>query len=263
MGTMSKQVIATTHYRRPQYSKLFFDALSRCYGIENYTILISCDYEHEHDAKCMQVAQIAAHFLKTHKGHIFINCPRLGVDLNKLFIMPKAFEISNYVIFLEDDTIPSMDCLRYFEQAGQLSDVMSIAAVLGYNRYTEYKTHQQVLTNEAYAIQTDTGFTPWGWATWKDRYEEIVGLSGDKYKERVDDHWIGEYNGRHDWHWNTYIRNNELKVLYPVLPRVQSVGAEEAEHTPSAQWHSENEYNPYGAWSQKMPDPKPEDWWIK
>lgn len=259
---MSK-VIATTHYRRPQYSKLFFDALSRCYGIEDYTVLISCDYEHEHDAKCMQVAQLANHFLKSNKGEIFINCPRHGIDLNKLFIMPKAYELNDYVIFLEDDTIPSMDCLRYFERTEQLADKASIAAILGYNRYTEFKVHQQVLEKESYAIQTHDWFTPWGWATWKDRYEEIVGMDGSVYKERVQLTWKGEENGRHDWHWNNYIKNNELKVLYPVLPRVQSIGAEEAEHTPSAQWHSENEYNPYGAWSQKMPEPKLEDWWLK
>lgn len=257
---MTKQVIATTHYRRPQYSKCFFEALSQCYGIEDYTILISCDYSQEHEEACLEVKKLAAEFLLRHKGLIYINSPRLGVDLNKLFIMPKAFELSNYVIFLEDDTIPSMDCLRYFECTEQLADIMSIAAILGYNRYTEIETHQQVLEKEAYAIQTHDWFTPWGWATWKDRYEEIVGMDGSVYKDHVQLTWTGEENGRHDWHWNTYIRNNDLKVLCPVLPRVQSIGAEEGEHTLSAQWHSENEYNPYGAWSQEMPEPKKEDW---
>jgi hypothetical protein len=251
-----RKVLVTTQYRRPKYSQRFFEALAQCYGIEDYTLLISCDYNEQYAADCDTVIGMSREF-KACETQVHINNPRLGIDVNKLFIIPKAYEMTDYMIFLEDDTIPSKDALRYFEWAAvRFAREPRIISVCGYNRYTEIATHNQVLQSQPYEVHMGGGFCPWGWAMWKDRYERKMG-DGSAYAER----WGEEVNGRFDW-WFYHGMDAALKEgsIYPVLPRVQSIGGENAEHTPSPEWHQENEYNPYGAWSQDMPDPAFDVW---
>lgn len=254
---MSK-VLAITLYRRPAYTAQLFQALQRCYGIEEYHILISCDMSDEHRSDCDIVVEQAYNFQTRGIAptYIFINDPRLGVDKNKLFLLPKAFEHGDYVIFLEDDTPIAQDGLRYFEAMNRMfKDDASVLSVTGYNRYLAETEHQRVLAEESYALDRGQGFVPWGWAMWKDRYEKFMG-DGSAYAER----WGEEVNGRFDWWFTEAAKTQEIFSVYPVMPRTQHVGGENAEHTPSQQWLIENEFNPYGAWSQLMPDPAPDLW---
>jgi hypothetical protein len=75
----------------------------------------------------------------------------------------------------------------------------------------------------------------------KDRYERLYGLDGEKYRDGVcRKYGSNEINGRFDW-WLS--ENPDAQLVYPLLARVQSIGGEDAEHTPSAGWHRENEFN--------------------
>jgi len=252
------KVLVITLYRRPKYTQMLFDALQRCYGIEDYTVFISCDYNEEFHDGCIESQAIAHRFAQSReegKTHIYVNNPRLGVDLNKLFILPKAFQETDYLVFLEDDTIPAPDALRYFEWGRQFKDDQSIVAVCGYDRYHDMDYHQLVLREQPYTVvKKDKTFSSWGWAMWRDRYERIYGMDGMKYIPNVD-----HPNGRFDWFLFWQFQEGE-GCLFPRLPRVQSVGGEMGEHTPNPEWHRENEYNPLGAWSQDMPDIGPEVW---
>src|SRR4051812_20532222 len=108
---MSK-VIAITLFRRPEETSKLFDALMGCWGVDDYLILISCDHDPRYEADCRAVQNIANDFARRReslapgrgKTQIWVHEPRLGVDLNKLFLMPQAFAYNDYVIFLEDDT---------------------------------------------------------------------------------------------------------------------------------------------------------------
>jgi hypothetical protein len=246
------KVIAITLYRRPKYTQILFDALNRCYGIEDYTIFISCDYAPEHHDACSEVQAMAHRFSNAReecKTHIYYNNPRKGIDLNKLFILPKAYEMSDYVIFLEDDTIPAPDALRYFEWCRQFGNDPSCVAVCGYERYHPMDYHEKVLTRQPYAVlKKFKSFSSWGWAMWRDRYERLYGMDGMNYIPKVD-----SPNGRFDWHISWTYREGDY-CLFSRMPRIQSIGGEMGEHTPNAAWHKENEFNPLGSWSQYMPD---------
>lgn len=264
---MNKKVIAITLFRRPNYTAQLFEALKRCYGIDEYIVLISCDYDARYADACDTVLEQAHMFVNGCRegSEVFVHEPRLGVDLNKLFILPKAFTISEYCIFLEDDTPIAPDGLRFFEVMGSMfKGDKSVISISGYNRYMEIETHQKVLAEERYHVDRGTQFCPWGWAMWKDRYDAVIG-DGENYKDTTGD----QANGLFDhficgWMANSCEGNeNPVYTVYPVLPRTQHVGGENAEHTPSQQWLMENEFNPYGAWSQPMPDPSGAMWTIK
>jgi hypothetical protein len=256
------KVLAITLYRR-QDTQLF-ECLRKCYGIEDYHIFISCDHNDEYRDACLETQEVAHRFASEHgmgKTTILINNPRLGIDRNKMFLLPIAFEMSDFVVFLEDDTLPSSDALRYFEFCGQkFRTDRSVMSVSGFNRYLESETHERILREEAYAIDRGIGFCPWGWGMWKDRYARIMG-DGKAYEDR----WGVEVNGRFDWWFTEMAKTSEepLYSIYPVLPRTNHVGADRAEHTPSKEWLMEHEFAPYGAWTQEMQDPVTDLWYTK
>jgi hypothetical protein len=256
------KVLVITLYRRPEYTQMLFEALRNCYGIEDYMVLISCDYNTEPDIieDCRLVQDIAKEFAESREAptHIWVNNPRHGIDLNKMFVIPKAYEISDYMVFLEDDTIPAAeDTLRFFEWVDlTFKDDPNFISASGYNRYLEAETHEFNMRERRYAVDKGTGFCPWGWSMHKDRYERFMG-DGKAYAER----WGVEVNGRFDWWFTEMIKTHPgCYSIYPVVPRVNHVGGVNAEHTPSPEWLMQNEYAPYGAWTQECPDPNPVIW---
>lgn len=261
---MDSKVIAITLYRRPVYTAQLFSALRDCYGIEDYTVVISCDAANEHEAACNEVYRQALKFAEGNdKISVYHHNPRLGVDLNKLWLFPKAFKHGEYVVFLEDDTIPAPDALRFFESMDmKYREDESVVSISGYNRYLEQATHDRVLLEESYVLDQGGQFCPWGFGIWRDRYEQIVGMDGAKYLEATG----AQANGLFDHNMCRWMRENPgHRTIYPVLPRIQSIGGEMGEHTPSAAWHQENEYNPFGSWSQPMGDYEahPNAWGLK
>jgi Methyltransferase domain len=251
---MSK-AIAITLYRRPDYTAKLFANLAQCYDIENYAVYISCDYDEAHKDDCLAVRRMAFQFGQegfAKSSHIMTNNPRLGIDLNKLAVLPEAFESSDFVILLEDDTPPAQDALRYFEAMNQMfKDDPSVMSISGYNRYTEEEEHRRVLAEERYHLDRGEQFTPWGFGIWKDRYETVVGMDGEKYKAATGDN----ANGLFDHNFCRWMNEHPGHyTIYPVMPRTNHTGADRAEHTPSEEYLRENEFAPYGAWSQHMPD---------
>ena len=81
-------------------------------------------------------------------------------------------------------------------------------------------------------------FTPWGWATWKDRFEEMKSLWDFTGK-----------NGSWDATINYAARKNRNEI-FPHVARCQNIGAELATHVPSPEWHKEHHYNEH--WIEKL-----------
>lgn len=258
------KVVAITLYRRPYETRKLFEALANCHRIHDYNVLVSCDYLEEHSESCNEVLSLAYSFVDSHRGAVWQNKPRLGVDLNKLSVLPEAFLLSDYVVFLEDDTPPAQDALCYFEAMNQMfRDDKSVISISGYNRYLEQETHERVLANETYHLDRGQQFTPWGFGIWKDRYESIVGLDGEKYKKATG----LDANGLFDHNMCRWMRENQpCYTVYPVLPRTNHVGGTNAEHTKDERWLMENEFAPFTAASQPMPDCTGVEWkpkWLQ
>lgn len=220
-----EKVITMTAYRRPEYTRQVLTALARCHGINDYRVLIHVDPGSE------EVLQIAREALLKRKT-LVENADRLGCGQNTFCALHHGFQWADFVIHLEDDTVPAPDFLQYFEWVRQ-----------------RYRDDHRVLSATAYAKTTARPeqhhhvvrapwFTPWGWATWSDRWREI------------SEHWS---NSPLTWDIVlNQVRGDRVEVR-PLLARTQNIGAELSEHCPSPEFHRDNHFNEFGAWSVEMP----------
>lgn len=220
------KVIASTLYRRPEYTKQMMDGLLSCDGIEDYLVLFCVEPGHP------EVAELTNWFATQHAGTVSIYNPKLlGCTANIKQALTRGFAVPNtdYVIVVEDDIVLHKDALKYFEWANSsYKDDKSVFSVCAYRRSDE--------VSMAYDISRNKWFTPWGWATWRDRWQEIRAK------------WDGETTES----WDRVIQFNiigDRYEIYPHLARSQNIGAELGTYCPSPEWHKENQFNPHGVWS--------------
>jgi hypothetical protein len=103
------KVITMTAYRRPQYTREVLDALARCDGIGDWTLLPNAEPGN---------SEVIAAFRDFHacECRLVVNERRLGLNRNTLAALMRAFHLkADHIVHLEDDTVPSPDALRYFE----------------------------------------------------------------------------------------------------------------------------------------------------
>jgi hypothetical protein len=144
-----------------------------------------------------------------------------------------GFYKNNYHIHLEDDTIPGKDCLKFLEWAGNTyendSQIFSVTSYVNSSNKTEHYIEKNLNINK---VSRRNWFTPWGWATWRDRFEYIK-------RNWTNTGWDNTIND--------ITRKNRYEI-YPSVSRVQNIGAEMGVHVPDADWHKKNQYN---------------EWWIE
>ena len=252
--------IAVTLFRRSGYTKQVLDALLECYGIDDIPVYLSQDWSLEHNDQCKAVRQVALEFQRRHKGksEYTINNPRLGIDLNKLAVIPKAFhDGAEFVIFLEDDHVASRDAIQWFIKMGeQFRGDERIGFITGYNKQTEEEFRAST-PDEIGIVGIDdgaAGFRPSGWATWKDRWDYFLPNDGEDYKRvcgtaEVFDHYMHLRHGEELYKLNPpVVGMNKSKwpgMVGPKIARIQLIGWENATHTESRQWFLEHEFNEF------------------
>jgi len=198
------KIIAITLHKRADYTKQVLDALSSCEGIEDYHVIMSID---GYDADVTNEANA----FSSCKTKEVLNHEIYGCSLNTYFVLDRAFSKSNYVIHIEDDTVPSVDALRYFEWGFQYLLNREIFSIGGYNR-------EGTIDSSASELNTAEGFICWGWATWKDRWE-----------------WV-KFNLNHypNLSWavrvNHTVNTKKMKHIFPDVSRIQNVGARNGVH---------------------------------
>jgi hypothetical protein len=205
------KIITSTHYNRPTCTIEMLDHLAECKGIEDYKII--CCVEPVND---VIPTLIEAHPLNT---ELVVNDRILGLWANKKKALSLGFSESDYVIHVEDDILLSKDSLSMFEFCYGLGEDTSIFTVTGFGPRELGQGGECVLVDGAVPddiklqIRRHKWYTPWGWATWKDRW--------DSFK----DEWDG-----HDQVLNRKIRGDRFE-LFPTLSRVKSIGYRRGEYT--------------------------------
>jgi hypothetical protein len=220
------KTITITLCRRPDYTKILFDNLNNCFGIGEYKIFMFVEPINQ------DVLNLASNF-RPEQSKVIINKNILGCHYNTLQSLNYIFSYikSDYNIHLEDDTIPGKDCLRYFEWCNsKYSEDYSVFSATSYNKNATFDEEKIDI------VQRYNWFTPWGFATWKTRWDLGYG------KELIDKMPI--VNG-----WDTITNNMVLRdkkfEIRPLIARTQNIGAENATHVPSAEWHRLNHYNEF------------------
>ena len=210
---MVRKTVTVSVCRRPEYTRRTLEALAACDGIGEYRVGVVID------PKCQQTIQVVNEILLRRPWEKWMmggdSCCNATIHAS-LHVGFDAWK-SEYHIHLEDDTVPSPDCLRWFEWARQFGVNSQVFTVSAYSR------DQDGAADEARQRQW---FTPWGWATWSDRYDEYRG----RWASAGDPSW--------DIFVNHKFRGSRFEV-YPALARTTNIGAENGTHTTPEQWDAE------------------------
>lgn len=203
------KTISIVLYNRPDYTKQVLQALDNCIGIDQYYISIFIE------PGCQEVIDIANQF---NSDVLKVNEKRLGCPLNTLQSIEASFASgSEYNIHIEDDTVLSRDALLYFEWAKKYESDKSVWTVTAYNRDYDCGDNPEMVMRRQW-------FTCWGWATWKDRWQEMKGKWGQYYR----------FGG---WGRSVLQMRKDRYEIFPCLSRCQNIGAENGLHVRSPKWH--------------------------
>jgi hypothetical protein len=205
------KTLTISGYNRPTYFAQVLKALAWCDGVGEYQITAILDPSD----KTAELSEIA-------KGHgIGVHIPdhHMGCGSAIQYAMTYGFRKSDYHIHLEDDTVPSPDCLRWFEWAGQNAGP-KVLTVSGYNQ------HGGDAQNDASGFRN--WFTPWGWATWRDRFERHLVPAWDC------NFWDGSVQRVRE--------RTGMGELFPHVSRIQNIGAEGGTFCPGPEFHKEHQH---------------------
>lgn len=213
-----RKVITMTGWRRPEYTKQVIDNLKNCIGFEEYTILPTIEPGYP---KVLDI------FNNLPNCNLVVNDTRLGCETNTFKALQRGFDISDFVIHLEDDTVPGIDSLRYFEWAyDTYKNDEQIFTVTAYNRVRDINT---INSQDYFSAYRQKWFTGWFWGTWIDRFEEM--------SKRWDFHQSWDKN------INKKIRGNRYEIC-PSIPRSQNIGENLSTSVRSNYWRMYH-YSPF------------------
>jgi hypothetical protein len=212
--------ITVSGYNRPEYLAQTCEALSRCYGVEACEVAVMLDPCDE-TPQCREIAERYGWPVYVYEAHAGCNAA-IRTCLEYGFITRGA----DYHVHFEDDCVPTRDALLWFSWARDRyrwdPDVFTVS---GYNR----KAGKLLC-----ASGVRRWFTPWGWATWPGRFEELRAK------------WAADDGVSWDIIVNHAIRGTRCEA-YPAISRIQNIGAEKGVHVPNAEWHAANHHVPVTA----------------
>jgi hypothetical protein len=221
MPAASRNIITMVLWNRPAYTRAVLTALRGCSGIGDYLLLPHVEPGNDEVLSLVQAIEFA-------ETRLTLNPRRLGIGKNTYLAWQEGFTKSDFIIHIEDDTVPARDCLRYLEHCRRAyrrdHEVFSVSS---YNRLP-------CPPNQLYHISRRPPYTCWLVGIWKDRWEWI--------RSR----WSTDPE-RYATHLTNQVRRYRLDEIYPLLSRSQNIGAERGVHVPSAEWHRANHYTEHWA----------------
>jgi hypothetical protein len=158
--------------------------------------------------------------------NLVVNDTRLGCGTNTLKALQRGFDVSDFVIHLEDDTVPGIDSLRFLEWAYETyKDNEQIFTATAYNRIRDI---DKINSRDYFSAYRQKCYTGWLWGTWIDRFEEMS-------KKWNFESW--------DVNINKKIRGNRYEIC-PSIPRSQNIGEHSGTNVRSNYWRMYH-YSPF------------------
>lgn len=219
--------------RRPLYTGLVLSSLAQCDGIDDYWVHIVVDSAMgtpEGDA----VARVVEPFLDG-GGWSVSHTPRAGCNQTVCGCVDTGFSVGgDFHIHVEDDTLLHKDFLRFMEWAAlKFSDDQNVLSVSGYNTGL----------GRAHFAHAWPWFTPWGWGTWRNRWDEM--------RTKISVGSSPSWDCQMDTH-----RGARMEVV-PALGLVQNIGENLGTHNHPEQW-SRDQFNP--VWAGSVRHQRPATW---
>ena len=165
-------VMCIQTFNRLDYLRQALNALKQCDGIEDYVLYASC----EPGFKDIVTALESASFFK--KVLVHVNPSRFGLCKNTKHSTIRALRHADQIVGMEDDIILMPDALRYLEWGlHTYKDDPKIWSI-GCDNLLRSKEEAGQLRPDT--VHRRAHFSCWGWAMWKNRYEQL-------FKEWPDD----------------------------------------------------------------------------
>lgn len=225
--------IVMTLCSRPKYTRQVLEALARCDGIETFAVAFFVEPVDQ------EVIDLAVRF----RGPecVLVGNNRVGCNCNTYAALAWGFDHHDKVIALEDDTVPGRDFLRFMSWGlREYERDRSVFSICGYQKTPADEVGYRN------AVIREQWFTPWGWATWRDRWHSIR-ASWPRYDHQVS--------------WDTVIDKFTRAGRYevrPMLARIQNIGADGGTHVPNAAWHAHHHLNRH--WIETEPGARVDEW---
>jgi GNT-I family protein len=197
-------------WRRPAYTRMVLDSLARCPEIGGYVLFAGVD-----GGGCPGVLR-ELHAFSACRVVTSVRPEHIGCNQNTKLTLVEAFQASDYVIHLEDDTPLAPDGLRFFEWAHQFGVDPSVFTVSGWGILPKPDPHPD---DPARVIRCDH-FSCWTWATWRDRWQEMLKdwtTGGDMDTDASWDCQVGR------------IRGDRFQIK-PVISRTTNIGSDLGTH---------------------------------
>lgn len=222
--------ITVSGYNRPEYLARTCEALSRCIGVASCRVVVLLDPCDETE----QSKEIASQYgweCLTYSAHAGCNDSIYTCLMYGFTVMQSEFHLH-----FEDDCVPTRDALLWFSWArDRYRHDRSVFTVSGY---------QQEARGKLDACSLRRWFTPWGWGTWIDRWSEM------------QPRWTSKDGPSWDIIVNNVIRGTRWEA-FPLISRVQNIGAEKGTHVFNAEWHAKYHHVPTTA--DDIDGPRPRD----
>lgn len=213
-----KKVISLCFYRRPKYAQQVVNALRECDGIQDYKLVFSLDGPINNEVLkiCNGVNWIEREVL-TSKSNLSCNG-------NTRKALSRGFEMTDYLIHVEEDIVLAKDALRYFEWGRRFEgdkQVYTIGAWRHPSGWLPKHGRFPAGQNIGGKVSKHGGLWIWGWATWKDRWLDM------------DRNWTTK--GDKVLSWDTCLTRHRHATgryaLVPYVSRAINIGAEAGTHT--------------------------------
>ena len=126
-------------------------------------------------------------YKKKNKIKIILPKKNLHHRFAQPYALSKVFKNYSEVIVLEDDTIPNKSFFKFCNQLlFRYKDDKRISIISG-NNFLNYKNYKR-RNNDSYFFSKFT--TTWGWATWKDRWEDSFDINMKNWPKVKKEGWM-------------------------------------------------------------------------
>jgi hypothetical protein len=201
------RVIVMTACNRPVYTKRVIEALQRCRGIDEHVLLVRAEPGFPAVLEVLQSYR--------YPMHLTVNPKRLGCSANTIAAINAGFAAADWVVAVEDDTVPAVDALEFMSWA---SDRASLASC--------YRGPNNSDKGNRTGTLWDRWFFPWVWGIqrdlWERHWRHIIPESGRSWDTQLND---------------SLRRRGELVQLVPAWSRSHNIGAEGGAHVTDPAWH--------------------------
>lgn len=195
---------------RPHYLAQSLDSWSAVRGVEDWAFVFAVE-PGPHAAEC---SELIRHRLAACEVDVVLNPVRRGVLGNPHFVLGLGFERSEFVVLAEEDVLASNDVLEFFAYGNAaFSDDADVLAVCASGLDTAPSA-----SPAAWSRVCD--FRPLVWATWRDRWEDVLRDTWDL------DYTSGPTRDESGWDWNIgrLLESRGMHCVFPDVSRSLHIG---------------------------------------